>query len=102
MSLPYVAQAAEHRQIESEGSLLRVLLGADTTDGQVSVLRAQVPGGFAPPVHVHSIEDEIFVLLEGSGIFWSGPNKMCCRRVAWHSCPATCLTHCGSPHRATS
>ncbi len=29
MSLPYVAQAAEHRQIEFEGSLLRVLLGAD-------------------------------------------------------------------------
>jgi hypothetical protein len=46
MSLAYIAQAAEHRRIEFDGNMLRVLLGADITDGQVSVMRARVPAGF--------------------------------------------------------
>ena len=57
MRLPNVARAAEHRQIEFEGSLLQVLLGSNLTDGQVSMIRTRVPAGLAPPVHVHSRED---------------------------------------------
>jgi mannose-6-phosphate isomerase-like protein (cupin superfamily) len=75
VSLPYAAQASEHRQIEVDGSLLSVLLGGDTTAGQVSVIRARAPAGFATTVHVHSREDEMYVLLEGGGIFWAGQNK---------------------------
>jgi mannose-6-phosphate isomerase-like protein (cupin superfamily) len=73
--MPYAAQAAEHRQIKVDGSLLSVLLGGDATAGQVSVIRARAPAGFATTVHVHSRDDEMYVLLEGGGIFWAGQNK---------------------------
>jgi len=75
MSLLYFAQDDEHQQIEFEGAVLSVLLGSDTTSGQVSVIRTRVPGGFAPPVHVHYQEDEMYVLLEGSAIFWAGDTR---------------------------
>lgn len=75
MSLLYFAQDGEHQQIEFEGAVLSVLFGSDTTGGQVSVIRTRVPGGFAPPVHVHYREDEMYVLLEGSAIFWAGDTR---------------------------
>jgi mannose-6-phosphate isomerase-like protein (cupin superfamily) len=75
VSLSYAAQGAEHRQIEVDGSLLSILLGAGTTAGQVSVIRARAPAGFATTVHVHSQEDEMYVLLEGGGIFWAGQDR---------------------------
>jgi quercetin dioxygenase-like cupin family protein len=76
MSVPYLAKAAEHQQLEwIGGGVMRVLFDADATDGQLTVLRSRLTKGAAAPVHVHSAEDEMFVLLKGDGVFWAGDQR---------------------------
>jgi hypothetical protein len=68
MSVPYLAQAAEHEQLQwLGGGVMRILLDSEKTDGQLTMMRSATHGGAAAPVHVHDIEDEIVVLLQGSG-----------------------------------
>lgn len=76
MSVPYLAQAADHQQLEwLDGGIMRVLLDGTATDGELAMVRTAAAGGSASPVHVHTNEDEIFVLLSGSGIFWAGEHR---------------------------
>ena len=76
MSVPYLAQAADHQQLEwLGGGIMRVLLDGSKTDGELAMVRTAAAGGSASPVHVHTNEDEIFVLLRGSGIFWVGEHR---------------------------
>jgi quercetin dioxygenase-like cupin family protein len=49
--------------------LFEFLVPADATDGQLSVLRATMPAGFSPPKHIHTREDEVFVVLTGDVCF---------------------------------
>jgi mannose-6-phosphate isomerase-like protein (cupin superfamily) len=46
-------------------SLFEFLVPSDTTGGALSVFRATLTEGFSPPRHVHTREDEVFVVLEG-------------------------------------
>ncbi|MEO5852488.1 MAG: cupin domain-containing protein [Nocardioides sp.] len=76
MTLAYVANAADHQQIEwIGGGTVSVLLDTAATAGQLTMVRSRLPKGAAAPVHQHSREDEMFVLLRGSGIFWSGDQR---------------------------
>jgi len=76
MSIPYVAQAAGHQQLEwHRGGVMSILLDGAKTDDQVMMFRSTLPGGSATPVHVHDNEDEVFLLLQGSGIFWAGEHR---------------------------
>ena len=54
---------------------MRILLDGSKTGGQLTMLRSAAPAGSASPVHVHAREDEIVVLLQGSGIFWAGEHR---------------------------
>ncbi|MDT0353453.1 cupin domain-containing protein [Pseudonocardia charpentierae] len=77
MSLAYLAQAADHQKIEwLHGGVMSVLLDGDKTNGQLAMVRTHGSAGAAAPVHVHSHEDEVFVVLEGSGIFWVGDQRL--------------------------
>jgi quercetin dioxygenase-like cupin family protein len=76
MSVPYLAQEAEHEQLQwLGGGVMRILLDGEKTDGQLTMIRSDARGGSASPVHVHDNEDEIVVLLRGSGIFWVGDQR---------------------------
>jgi quercetin dioxygenase-like cupin family protein len=76
MSVPYLAQAAEQEQLQwLGGGVMRIMLDSEKTDGQLTMMRSATHGGSASPVHVHDIEDEIVVLLQGSGIFWVGDQR---------------------------
>jgi quercetin dioxygenase-like cupin family protein len=76
VSVPYLAQAADHQQLEWHGGgIMSILLDAQKTDGQVTMLRSTLPAGAASPVHVHADEDEVFLLIRGSGIFWAGEHR---------------------------
>lgn len=71
MSALYLAQAAEHQQLEwYEGGTLTMLLDSAATGGQLMMGRFSVPRGEAPPFHVHRDEDEIFLLLAGTALVW--------------------------------
>lgn len=76
MSLAYLASEGQHQQLEwIGGGVMSVLFDGAVTDGQLTVLRSRLPGGSASPVHVHSAEDEMFVLLDGEAVFWVGEQR---------------------------
>lgn len=76
MTLPYLAQAADHEQLEwLGGGIMQILLDARHTEGRLTMFRSAAPEGSAAPVHVHADEDEIIVLLSGSGIVWAGDQR---------------------------
>ena len=76
MSVPYLGQAADHEQLLwLGGGVMRIMLDGEKTGGQLTMFRSAAAGGSASPVHVHASEDEIFVLLQGSGIFWVGDQR---------------------------
>ena len=74
--VPYIAQATDHQQLEwIGGSVMRVLLDAEHTGGQLTVVRSRLRRGDASPLHVHRRDDEMFVLLRGSGVIWVGDER---------------------------
>jgi quercetin dioxygenase-like cupin family protein len=74
MSLAYMA--GTHERLEWMGnSTIELLLDADATEGQVFMSRTSLLAGDASPVHLHTKEDEIFLVLEGSAIFWFGEER---------------------------
>jgi quercetin dioxygenase-like cupin family protein len=76
MSQPYLALAGDHQQLDwLGGSVVEVLLDAPATDGQLTVMRSTLERGDAAPLHVHSAEDELFVVLEGEVTFWVADDR---------------------------
>ena len=51
------------------GNLATVKAGGADTRGQLSVVEFRNPAGFAPPLHRHLVEDEMFYLLSGTARF---------------------------------
>ena len=54
------------------GALAEIKLSAEQTDGQLSIIEVTVPEGYATPSHLHRIEDETFVVLDGELTFTIG------------------------------
>ena len=74
MSLAYLA--ADHQKIEwLGGSTMELLLDGDATEGQLFMARTSLVAGDASPVHMHTNEDEIFLILDGSATFWFGEER---------------------------
>jgi quercetin dioxygenase-like cupin family protein len=48
------------------GTLATIRGTSEQTDGRLAVVEFLCPTGFATPRHVHRVEDEAFVVLEGS------------------------------------
>jgi mannose-6-phosphate isomerase-like protein (cupin superfamily) len=77
MSAAYLAQPEQQQQLEwLGGSTLALLLDADATDGQLTVGRFDVSEGEAPPMHLHTREDEVFMLIKGTALVWYGDQEM--------------------------
>ncbi|MFC5184887.1 cupin domain-containing protein [Actinomadura harenae] len=77
MSIPYLAQSDQHQQLEwLDGGTLSVLLDGAATSGNLTVGRFAVSKGEAPPFHMHTREDEVFLLLEGTALVWVGEQQM--------------------------
>jgi quercetin dioxygenase-like cupin family protein len=72
MSLTYLAQPDQQQQLEwLDGGMFSVLLDGAATDGQLTVGRFVVAKGEAPPYHMHTREDEMFMLIRGTALVWS-------------------------------
>ena len=77
MSMAYLAQREQQQQLEwLDGGTLAILLDGKATDGQLMVGRFDVGEGEAPPFHMHTREDEVFMLIKGSALVWSGDQEM--------------------------
>jgi mannose-6-phosphate isomerase-like protein (cupin superfamily) len=51
------------------GNFLTVKVGGDESRGQLTVIDFVNPPGFAPPLHRHEHEEEVFYVLEGAATF---------------------------------
>jgi mannose-6-phosphate isomerase-like protein (cupin superfamily) len=96
MSLAYLA--ADHQKIEwLGGSTMELLLDSDATEGQLFMARTRLVAGDASPVHMHTNEDEIFLLLDGSATFWFGEECSTSNAVVSSTFLATSRTPIASP-----
>ena len=77
MSIAYLAQPEEHQQLEwLDGGTLALLLDGAATAGQLMIGRFDVSRGEAPPYHLHTLEDEVFLLIKGTALVWVGDEEM--------------------------
>jgi quercetin dioxygenase-like cupin family protein len=69
MSMAYLAQPDQQQHIEwLQGSTLAMLLDGQATDGQLMMGRFAASEGEASPYHLHTLEDEIFLLIKGTAL----------------------------------
>jgi quercetin dioxygenase-like cupin family protein len=70
---PCIRQAGEHQRLAyTGGHELAVILDAAITGGQLTVIDTHARRGDASPVHLHSRDDEAFLLLDGQMTVWVG------------------------------
>lgn len=68
-SSPYVLRAEEGEAIWFSGNLVTIKATGAHTRGRVTVVEFLNPPGFAPPLHRHLLEDEMFHVLSGTAEF---------------------------------
>ncbi|MFI9275259.1 cupin domain-containing protein [Kitasatospora sp. NPDC052896] len=74
--MAYLANRDQHQTLEwLDGGLFTILLDSQATQGQLTVGRFDVPKGEAPPFHVHTRDDEVFLLLKGEALVWVGDEQ---------------------------
>jgi quercetin dioxygenase-like cupin family protein len=77
MSIAYLAQPEQQQQLEwLDGGTLALLLDGAATAGQLMVGRFDVRRGEAPPYHLHTHEDEVFLLIKGTALVWVDDEEM--------------------------
>lgn len=69
-----IVSLAPHISVAGEpywygNSLFEFLVPAAATGGALSVFRATMPEGFSPPRHIHTREDEVFLVEDGEARF---------------------------------
>jgi len=62
---PLIVQPGAGPELQAFGNTLSVLLSGEQTNQVLSVMIETTPPGGGPPLHVHSNEDEIFLVIEG-------------------------------------
>jgi mannose-6-phosphate isomerase-like protein (cupin superfamily) len=77
-SQPFVVGPGEGRFIDLGEFGMTVKAGADETGVAVSVLEADEPPGFGPPIHVHHDAAEAFYVLEGEYIMFLEDREVVC------------------------
>jgi quercetin dioxygenase-like cupin family protein len=73
---PQLVVAGEGEPIWFLGSLATVKATGAQTSGRLTVVEFVNPPGFAPPLHRHTDEDEIFYVLSGSARFLCGGQEL--------------------------
>ena len=63
---PILTDAGNGLTFTMLGATMRLLATAAVTGGRFTVLEQVTPVGWGPPRHIHSREDEIFYILEGT------------------------------------
>jgi quercetin dioxygenase-like cupin family protein len=69
---PIIRKPSEGRTIAVVGDLYRFLATGEETDGKYAMFEAIVPPGGGPPPHIHSREEESFLILDGEITFTVG------------------------------
>jgi mannose-6-phosphate isomerase-like protein (cupin superfamily) len=88
----FILRPGEGRSIDLGGFRMSVKATGDETDGAFSLLEAEEPAGFGPPLHTHRDAAEAFYVLEGEYIIFLAGQEASCRAGSFIFIPA------GIPH----
>ncbi|MCM4081855.1 cupin domain-containing protein [Paractinoplanes hotanensis] len=69
MTDPYLRRPNEGEAFWFLGNLVTVKAAGTDTSGRLTVAEFVNPPGFAPPLHRHQVEDEMFYILAGTARF---------------------------------
>jgi quercetin dioxygenase-like cupin family protein len=75
------------------GDVYRFLATGQDTDGKYATFEAIVPPGNGPPPHIHSREEESFLVLEGEVTFQLGDERIVAGEGSFLNMPVGSL-HC--------
>lgn len=67
-----IVQPGKGRELRAFGDVLAVMLGGAETNHTLAVMFDTTPPGGGPPSHVHSREDELFLVVDGRVSFLVG------------------------------
>jgi quercetin dioxygenase-like cupin family protein len=74
----FILRPGEGRSIDLGGFQMTVKATGDQTDGAFTLLEAEEPAGFGPPLHIHRDAAEAFYVVEGEYvIFIAGRETLC-------------------------
>ncbi|MDG4796453.1 cupin domain-containing protein [Micromonospora sp. WMMD1082] len=66
---PHLLHRDEGEAYWFTGNLVTVKVAGTQTRGQLTVVEFVNPPGFAPPLHRHQLEDEMFYVISGAAVF---------------------------------
>jgi mannose-6-phosphate isomerase-like protein (cupin superfamily) len=84
----YVLQPGEGRLIDLGGFSMSVKATDEETDGMFTLLEADEPPNFGPPMHIHHGIAEAFYVLEGEYIIFIGEDEFRCPAGSFIFIPA--------------
>ena len=88
-----IRKPKEGRRIGIVGDVYRFLATGEETDGKYAAFEAIVPPGSGPPPHIHSREEESFLVLEGEMTFQLGDDRFVAGEGTFLNMPVGSL-HC--------
>ena len=74
----FVLRPGEGRTIDLGAFQMSLKATGDTTNGSFSLLEADEPPGFGPPLHIHRDAAEAFYVLEGEYIIFVASQEFRC------------------------
>jgi len=84
----FVLAPGEGRSIDLGAFGMTVKADRDETDGAFSLLEAEEPPGFGPPLHIHHDAAEAFYVLEGEYVMFLGEREVSCPAGSFIFIPA--------------
>ena len=88
----FVLMPGEGRPIDLGGFGMSVKATGEQTNGAFTLLEAQEPAGFGPPLHIHRDAAEAFYVLEGEYLIFLDGREASCQAGSFIFIPA------GIPH----
>jgi Mannose-6-phosphate isomerase len=88
----FILRPGEGRPIDLGGFRMSVKATHEQTNGRFTLLEAEEPAGFGPPLHVHRDAAEAFYVLEGEYIIFLDGREASCPAGSFIFIPA------GMPH----
>ena len=87
-SAAYVLRPGEGRSIDLGGFRMSIKATGEQTNGAFSLLEAEEPAGFGPPLHIHRDAAEAFYVLEGEYVIFLNDREFVCPAGSFIFIPA--------------
>lgn len=88
MTEGFIQMPDEGRVLDMGTFQMRVRAEAGQTAGGFTLLQAEEPPGFGPPLHIHEDAAEAFYVLEGEYVIFLGDNERLCPAGSFIYVPA--------------